>query len=46
MLSDQLPLTSLGGFGIGTGWQIQFFQHNLHRKILFVFQTFFTEKKW
>jgi hypothetical protein len=27
-----------------TGWQIQFFQHNLQREMLFVFQTFFTEK--
>jgi hypothetical protein len=27
-----------------TGWEIQVFQHNLQRKMLFVFQTFFTEK--
>jgi hypothetical protein len=28
----------------GTGWEIQVFQHNLRWKMLFVFQTFFTEK--
>jgi hypothetical protein len=27
-----------------TGWEIQDFQHNLWWKMLFVFQTFFTEK--
>jgi hypothetical protein len=27
-----------------TGWQIQFFQHNLQWTMWFVFQTFFTEK--